>query len=529
MLIYSRMVFSGAACFTGMAVMTAILCVSSVLAGDAAENAVNHAFFTEELKCIVEIKENAQMVPPSLRVYPGDGKMAYVYTEGGGFIACMNDVCGPNVDAVAKGTPFASPDRNHWAGIALQDGKSRVILNGHLGRRYDRVAALRFSPDSMKVAYIAQEGDAFFVCVNQDRHQSFSLIDPQQGIVFSNDSRHMAYAARVDRNAWCVVRNGNPGPVWEEIKHLTFSPDGSRMVYAARQKNQWHLVEGDKRGPGHSVILQLAFSPDSKSLAYIARSKDGAFMVLNDKPQGVYESVPGLPLFSPTGGRLAYSVGEKTGAGVIRMRMVVDGKAGKPYDFIGVYLFSADGKQFAYVAHKGDQKMVVHAGAEHDLYDEVGIPVFDPAGLQLAYKVQKGSKWHIIHNGNIGPAFDTITTPGFSPRGGRMAYLAAEDGLFVVVVDGKVIGKYPWATEPEFSPDGGHYAYVASRGDESGLLESFLVIDGREGSERFLSLLKQSSLVFTGYRTVSGIALKDDGREFWWIRATIGSEGKTDG
>lgn len=526
---YSKMVFSGAACFLGMAAMTAILCVSSVLAEDAADIAANNAYFTEELKCIVNIKENAQIIPPSLRAYPGDGKMAYVYTEEGGFIACMNDGCGPNVDAVAKGTPFASPDRNHWAGIALQEGKSRVMLNGHLGRRYERVAALRFSPDSMKVAYIAQEGDAFFVCVNQDRHPSFYLIDPQQGIVFSNDSMNMAYVALTDKNAWCVVKNGKSGPVWEEIKHLTFSPDGSRMAYAGREKNQWHLVEGDKRGPGHSLILHVAFSPDSKSLAYIARSKDGAFMVLNDKPQGVYDSVPGVPLFSPTGERFAYSVVEKTLTDSRRMRIVLDGKLGKPYDFIGVYLFSADGKQFAYVAHKGDQKMVVHAGAEHDLYDEVGIPVFDPAGLQLAYKVQKDSKWHIIHNGTIGPAFDTVTTPGFSLRGGRMAYLAAEAGLFVVVVDGKVVGRYPWATEPEFSPDGRHYAYVASRGDESGLLESFLVIDGREGTERFLSLLKQTSLVFTGNRTVSGIALKDDEREFWWIRATIGSEEQIDG
>lgn len=521
----------GKAVFFGLVRLAATALVAAALfATPAFCDAGRDIFFKEHIERIVKIPENGIIVNESVRPCPYTGKVAYVYEDDNGFKVCMNNACGPYVEAVARGMPVVSPDRNYWAAVVKKDGKSCVMLNGNAGRGYDKVAALGFSPDSMKVAYIAAEGDVFFVCVNQDRHPSFSLIDPEQGIVFTNNSKHLAYVVRKDKNTWCVVKDGAPGPAWEEIKLVTFSPDGTRLAYAARKNDQWHLVEGESASPGYTVIQRVVFSPDSASLVYIARSKDGAFMVINGKKQGVFEAVLGEPVFSPTGDRLAYSVREKSTFGKSRMRMVLDGKLGNPYDSIGAYLFSMDGKQFCYVASKGDDRqMVVHGDEEHDIHDAVGIPIFDPSGRHLAYAAKGGEKWHIVKDRKKGPAFDMVIRPSFSIQEDRMAYLAAEESLFVVVEGGTVLGKYPWAGELVFSPDGRYLAYGAARAGESMPMESFLAINGHEGSERFFNFLAGAPLVFTDHHTVAGIVLRDDPKEFWLIRATISEKKKSDG
>lgn len=498
--------------------------VSPALAG--VDNAGKGAFFTEHVERIVSVPGMGVIVADSVKPCPVTGTVTYVYEDENGFRICINNTCGPYVEAVAKGMPIVSPDRNHWAAVVKKGGKLHVMLDGNLSPGYDRVAALQFSPDSMKVAYIAQMGDAFFVCMNQERHPSFSLVDPEQGLVFSRDSKQLAYAVRKDKNVWHLVINGKPGSAaWEEISLVTFSPDGSRLVYAAKQNEQWHLVEGDNISPGYRDILRVTFSSDSRSLVYIARSKEGAFAVLNGRKQDAFEAVLGEPTFSFNGERLAYSVLEKPRLGNQYMRLVVDGKPGAPYEYISAYLFSSDGKQYAYVAGDEKKKFVVHGDVEQDPYDLLGIPTFDPTARRLAYQAQKGDKWLVVDNRKKGPAFDMVTRPVFSLNGARMAYLATEDSLFVVMADDKILGKYKWAGELSFSPDSRHLAYAAARDTEAGKFESFLVINGHEGKERFLGLVTDSSMVFIDHQTVAGIVVRDNPREFWLMRVTI-SEGQ---
>jgi Tol biopolymer transport system component len=472
-------------------------------------------FFSEVALLIAGLPENVAIVPDSVRPMVEKGKVAYVYEGDNKFKVCMNGDCGPDVDRVARGMPIVSLDGNHVAAVVQKSGNTHVMLNGQLSRGYDMVYALAFSPDSMSVAYIASENDRFSVHINQDRHQEFSAIDPKQGLIFSSDSKHLVYVAVTDDKKWRVVRNGEPGPAYDEIQHVAFSPDARRLVYAARQAGQWRLVEEDRSGPAYDTIPRVAFSPDSKSLAYVARSKADAFVVLNGVKSQRFDGVSGVPVFSSDSNRLAYSVIEKVGKD-IRMRLVVDGQPGAPYDFIGAYLFSRDGRHFAYAARRGEKEMIVHGKIEHNAYDQVGIPIFSPRGRNLAYVIQDAGKWHVVENREKGLPYDMISHPVFSSQGERMAYLASLVPFYAVVADGKIQGSHLWAGEVVFSPDEKHLAYAAAGEGGSGL-----VIDGREGRERFLSFLKGADLVFIDDRTVQGIALREGGREFWLIRATI--------
>jgi len=477
---------------------------------------------TETTTLLAEIPEKAAPVGESIRALPDKGKIAYVVESENGFTVCMNTNCGPYVDRVARDMPVVSPNGNHVAAVVQTDDDVRVMLGEHMGKAYDMIFGLRFSPDSMTLAYIAQKEDAFFVYVNQERHQAFAMIDPSQGLIFSEDSSRLAYVASTDGQSWRLVHNGEAGEAFQEIKHVTFSPDSEQLVYAAKTGGQWHLVEdGDKR-PGRTDIMRVRFSPDSNRLVYVARDDDGAFVVLDGEKLGVFDYVPGEPVFSNDGKRLAYAVAEEHRRRGIRMRMVVDGEVGPAFEQIGAYRFSRDGEQFAYMAvvDKDKEKArIVHNGEAQEVYQSIGTPVFSPNGNHLAYYVFIDELWHVVKDGEVGPGFYELQDPVFSPDGARMAYLARIGSRWMVVEDGDLLSDYAWASMITFSPDSQHLAYAAAEGGES-----FLVVDGQEGEEPFLSFVRGSPLVFTDDNTVQGIAVRalaEGSQEFWLIRAEI--------
>ena len=475
--------------------------------------------FEERLTLLAEIPENGRIVGDSVHPRPADGKIAYVYESEKGLKVCGDNHCGPYVDRVAKGMPVVSPNGRHVAAVVQTGGDARVMLGGGLSSAYDMVYGLRFSPDSMILAYIAQKDDAFSVYVNQDRHRAFAMVDPNQGIIFSRDSKSLAYVASKDGKSWHLVKNGEPGEAFEQIKHVTFSPDSSRLVYAARQDGKWYLVEEEDKGPAYIDIKRIRFSPDSERLVYAARGDDGAFMVLDGEKSEPFEYLPGEPVFSRDGKRLAYAVAEER-RGNVRMRMVVDGKAGPAFHRIGAYRFSPDGKQIAYMAVKDDETgMMVHDGEVGDEYRQIGIPIFAPDGSHLAYYAVQDGQWFVVKDGEKGPPFVVGENPVFCPKGERMAYVAQKGDRYVVVEDNEIIGHYDWAGLLAFSPDGKHLAYAAA---EDG--EAFLMVDGQKGEERFLSFVRGAPLVFAEGNILQGIALRAfvDGRqEFWLIRAEI--------
>jgi len=488
----------------------------------AADSEGSRPDYNETAALMAEIPEDIGIVSDSIRPRPDKGKIAYVYENPNQnrFKVCMNDVCGPDVERVAKDSPVVSPDGNHWAALVQADGKARVMLNGSMSKAYDMVYGLGFSPDSMALSYIARADDTFSVYVNQDRQQAFAMIDFRQGLVYSDDSSRLAYVASKDGASWHVVHNGAPEEeAFDQIKHVSFSPDSKQMAYAAKRNGKWHLVkEGEKGDVGYQDIMHIQFGPDSRQLAFAARGDEGAFVVLDGEKSRLFDYLPGAPLFSPGGDRLAYIAAEER-RGDLRMRMVVDDSAGPAYDQIGAYVFSPDGKQFAYMAQKGEKGMIVHDGDEQKAYDSVGIPYFCPQSRRLAYKAFQDEKWFMVMDGEKGPVFDSVDNPVFPAKGERMAYLAQIGGRFMVVEDGDIVGNHEAAMLLTFSPDGKHLAYGAA---EDG--ESFLAVEGVKGEKRFLSFLRGAPLVFTENDAVQGIALQEKAegvQEFWLIRAEI--------
>lgn len=503
---------------TGKSALTAIL-MAAFCCLPAAVNAQSRPVLKESAETLAKIPEDMRLVPESISARPDQGKIAYVCMNKQGFRVCVNGECTSMVERVARGMPVISPDGKHWAAVVREDGKARVMLNGDMSRGYDMVHTLTFSPNSMKVAYLSQEEkdgeQQFRVHVNQETHKPYAIIDPRQGLVFSRDSKRLAYAASPDGEVWHLVEDGKPGPEFEQIKHIRFSPDSQRLAYAAKKDGKWHLVENGKAGPGYNDIKRVAFGPESENLACIVKTGQGSRVVKNVEKSEVFEQVAGELVFSSDGQRLAYTVAEKSGDNV-RMRAVVDGKKGPAYEEIGAYRFSPDGRKFAYMAVRDGKGLMVVDGKEHPAFDSVGIPVFGPESKNLAYMAAADGRWFIRKNGENSTGFDKVENPIFSPDGKRMAHIAKMDEFSLVVEDGKVHGAYNWAGNLTFSPDGKYLVYTAAKQGES-----FLAVEGTEGEERFFSFLKGAPVGFMDDNTVRAVGLRDQGKSLLLLHAEI--------
>jgi uncharacterized RDD family membrane protein YckC/Tol biopolymer transport system component len=338
------------------------------------------------------------------------------------------------------------------------------------------------SPDSRRVAYVAQLGDKVFVVVDGKEGKPYDGI-AEGTPIFSPDSRRVAYAAQLGDKQFVVV-DGKEEKQYDGILEggLIFSPDSQRVAYAAQVGDKWFVVVDGKEEKQYDGILEGTpiFSPDSQRVAYAAFVGNKVFVIMDGKEEKPYDGIgAGSLLFSPDSQRVAYVAvaGDK-------WLVVVDGKEGKPYDGIleDGLIFSPDSQRVAYAAQVGDKWFVVMDGKEEKPYDVIEDLIFSPDSQQVAYVARVGDRWFAVVDGKEGKQYDGIVAfpPIFSPDSQRVAYAAVAGDEQFVVVDGKEEKPYDAIGVGSliFSPDSQRVAYVTRVGDKW-----FVVIDRQEGKK----------------------------------------------
>lgn len=273
----------------------------------------------------------------------------------------------------------------------------------------------------------------------------------------------------------------------------TFSPDGSKVAYQAKQNDKWFVVVGNKRGPDFDLISQILFSPDSNRIAYIARQDNKAFVVVGNKRGSEYELVRS-PILRPDGSRLpgidepsgsigfiAFSPDSSKVAFWVRKDrkgfIVVDDQMGPQFDLVGEPVFSPDSSKIAYWAMQDEKDFVVIGDKRIPQFDKNSILgqilSFSPDG-KLAYLATSGKRWSIVIGDKRGPGFDEVTYPVFSPDGSKVAYGANEKNKWFIVIDDKRGLEFDKVYPLAFKPDGNRVAYEAIEGDRS-----FIVVEDK--------------------------------------------------
>jgi hypothetical protein len=315
------------------------------------------------------------------------------------------------------------------------------------------------------------------------------------------------------------------------------------VLLAGRGENRRPVIVGLKPSPpqeegssvGNSGILFFGLD---QWLAYI-RVNGEHESVVTRFPDGsveeseAWDSVTDLAI-SPDGRTLTY-VGTRGG----RSRFIVNGEPGPVYANIEGYVrtvFSADGKHWAYVARRDDERsVVVHDGIEDPFEASFSVrPFFSPKSGRLVYFAQEiesrdplkiktfvvvdgkagkafggvlgpiqlkpdtddpiyvgasgpQDKRFVVIGGREGKVYDRVTVPRLSSDGRTVAYLAELDRKTFVVINDREFGPYGCcANELAMDPDGRRIAYSAGEPAQSGQKTVYrLILDGVPSTQTY--------------------------------------------
>lgn len=277
---------------------------------------------------------------------------------------------------------------------------------------------------------------------------------------------------------------GNAGD-YEAIKAVTFGTDSRHLAFLAVKDGKQFVVRDGVASPPYDWVVpgSLAGPMDLSRLAYIIQVGNDMAVVVDGKVVGHgYYAIGGDRIhFSADGKHYAYTAhrGTRDQGDAIVVR---DGVAGKPYPAADIQsVFSPDGKHLMYIASPAPKKMcLVVDDKEGPAYDAIagGTPTFSPDGKRIAYAAASDGKVLAIIDGKAGPAYARMRMPpSFAPDSVHVAYIAGNGSQYWLVLDGVEGSKFDFFTDGSvtFSPDGKHLAYAARRGKQW-----VLMLDGKE-------------------------------------------------
>jgi hypothetical protein len=239
-----------------------------------------------------------------------------------------------------------SPDGTKFAYAKPVAGGIAAVVDGKVGRAYDNIGLMQFSPDSKHAFFVGNRALNFVVVDGEE-------MDGQNGIknfTFSNVGGRFAYEGYSAQNGFHVVVDGKASATFHEIlvNALSFSPDGKHSTYSActnfsvcqmvvdgESKSIPSLIPFTTRARPPIDFPAVFFSPDGTRLVYGYPKSDGTsgnVIVINNQEimhgHGTYE----FPAFSPDSKDFATMFW--TGHAY---SLFVDGKSGAPYeDFLEV-------------------------------------------------------------------------------------------------------------------------------------------------------------------------------------------------
>ena len=219
--------------------------------------------------------------------------------------------------------------------------------------------------------------------------------------VFSPDGNHFAFIIKADHGMKTMVIDGVPGPKYNNISVVEFSPNSQHYSYVGILARKMTIVLDGKEGPKYdSVGVPVTFSSDSNHSAYAAKLNNSTFMIVDGKEGNRFDSV-NLFLFGPKGGHFAYIATQGDSQFVVS-----DGKKGPNFDKINYLEYSSNGTHLAYIVQDlffKTQFAVLDGmkGKEYDLVLPINNSLFDSSG-NLRYISVKGPDVYKVET-NLAP------------------------------------------------------------------------------------------------------------------------------
>jgi outer membrane protein assembly factor BamB len=233
--------------------------------------------------------------------------------------------------------------------IVEDNGACYVTIGGKVGYAFARVGGLSFSGDGKHFSYIATLGKK--QCVVSDG-QVGERYDAIRTMVTYGEGGRSAYWAESDKK-WVLVLDGTPKETaWVDATRPSFGPDGG-VAYAAKKDGAWYLVTGEterRLGIDGEVLAGPIFGQNPSAFVLVMKSGGFRFVALGETPLRKTKGDIGMPVVSPDGKHVAYTVKEEGDAFVV----VNNGESAR-YDDVDAPAFSADGASVTFAARKDSE------------------------------------------------------------------------------------------------------------------------------------------------------------------------------
>lgn len=258
-------------------------------------------------------------------------------------------------------------------------------------------------------------------------------------VVFSPDGKRFAAIAEVAGSRQRVVVDGRPGPDYDTIDSVWFSPDSKRAVYTGRSSTQTFVViDTVESEVGFAVIppISVKFTRGGR-IGWLATTQQGDAAVIDGKVTRMPPRVPaGAFSFSPDGSRFAYFLGAEA-SGTFGGNVVVDHAPGPPsrlQEFAQLragdpikFIWSPDGKYTVHYAspgtgaHTGEFGFVIGGKfLSSGKTARVVFPTFTPDAKHLFWMVEDGANqvMKVVLDGRAIYEFDMLGIEPMKVPGG---------------------------------------------------------------------------------------------------------------
>jgi hypothetical protein len=162
--------------------------------------------------------------------------------------------------------PVFSPDGNHLAYVVGRGKKRAVILDKQESETYFDVDSKNvfISPNiksegvnTSLLKWLTENNGVYIgprpkpVGKQLDGH-----IRGENGLVFSSDSKKLAYCIWINENETAVVVDGIVGPTFHILgaSGIIFSPDSQKYSYIGEKLGKWHVVVNKNLSKGYDAI-----------------------------------------------------------------------------------------------------------------------------------------------------------------------------------------------------------------------------------------------------------------------------------
>jgi hypothetical protein len=413
-------------------------------------------------------------IPNSFVVSPDGGHYAVPAMHGSRALIIIDGVDGPEFDHAADAIRTLPVDV-----VFSLDGKH----SAYVAQSGNDMVEVRDSKTAFTITTITPSNSNSVLPIDQSR---IHKLDAATGslvheCVISPSGAHVVVVTN-GPDGYHIFLDAARSPSYRTIDLGKIAFVAEKLVYAAQTNDgKWHVVVNDKVGPPHDGVLGLLVNDDDSHYAYIAGdggSDGGHQSVVLDGIQGTsyrgtiqnmtiasngrvgYEAVVGGTPGAPNGSNDLYVDGHDIGP--VALPFAVLDPSEKTNGSQAYVLFSPDGKRFAYTKRiAGGVAAVVDGKAGHP-YDSIGVFQFSPDSKHEFYVGSRNGQF-VVSDGQEMQAEGTVKYFVFSQTGGHLAYLAYGPTTgFHMVVDGKASPRFQEyvAHSMTFSEDGKHYAYA---------------------------------------------------------------------